>query len=121
MPRAARASRARSRYVRPMLTWMLVSAAFAADPAAGKVLYAASCTACHGTAGNGKGPAAVALKPKPTDFTAAAYWAGKTDAQVATAIRAGRPGTSMSSFTELSDADVADLVAYLRSFSATAP
>ncbi|MDP2306207.1 MAG: cytochrome c [Pseudomonadota bacterium] len=101
-----------------MLTWMLVTVALAADPAAGKVLYAASCTACHGAAGNGKGPAAVALKPKPTDLTAAAWWVGKTDEQVTVAIRAGRPGTSMAPFTEFSDAEVGDLVAYLRTFAA---
>ena len=99
-----------------MLLSLLASFAFAADPAAGKVLYSASCTACHGVKGDGKGPAAVALKPKPTDFTAAAFWPGKTDDQLATAIRAGRPGTSMSPFTELSDAEVADLVAYVRTF-----
>lgn len=102
------------------MLWMLVQVALAADPAAGKALYAASCTACHGGAGNGKGPAAIALKPKPTDFTNAAWWTGKTDAELATAIRAGRPGTSMTPFTELTDAEVADLVAYLRTF-ATSP
>ena len=89
----------------------------AADPAAGKLLYAASCTACHGATGGGNGPAAVALKPKPTDFTATGWSAARTDAQLVTAIRAGRPDTGMAPFTELSDADVADLVAYLRVFS----
>lgn len=92
--------------------------AFAADPAAGKVLYSASCTACHGTTGNGKGPAAIALKPKPSDFTVATWWVGRTDEQLATAIRAGRPGTSMAPFTELTDPEMADLVAYLRTFAA---
>ncbi|MES2642011.1 MAG: cytochrome c [Myxococcota bacterium] len=100
-----------------MLTWMLLSVALAADPEAGKVLYAASCTACHGATGNGKGPAAIALKPKPTDLTAAPWWVGKTDEQITVAIRAGRPGTSMAPFTELSDAEVVDLVAYLRTFA----
>ena len=103
-----------------MLTLMFVSVALAADPAAGKVLYAASCTACHGPVGNGKGPAAVALKPRPSDFTLATYWSGKTDEALTTAIRAGRPGTSMAPFTDLSDAEVADLVAYLRTFAPTA-
>lgn len=100
-----------------MLTWMLVTTALAADPAAGKTLYAASCTACHGVVGNGKGPAAIALKPKPTDFTAPGWFEGRTDAQLVTSIRAGRPGTSMAPFTELSDAEAADLVAYLRTFA----
>lgn len=103
-----------------MLSLLLASTVLAADPAAGRTLYAASCTACHGTAGNGKGPAAVALKPRPTDFTNAAWWTGKTDEQLTVSIRAGRPGTSMTPFTELTDAEVADLVAYLRTFSTPA-
>lgn len=100
-----------------MLIALFVSVALAGDPAAGKTLYAASCTACHGVAGDGKGPAAVALKPKPTDFTAAGWLGGRSDPQLVTAIRAGRPGTAMAPYTELSDAEVADLVAYLRTFS----
>lgn len=100
-----------------MLTWILASAALAGDPEAGKALYTASCTACHGSSGNGKGPASIALKPKPNDFTVVTYWEGKTDEQLVTAIRAGRPGTSMTPFTELSDPEVADLIAYLRTFA----
>lgn len=100
-----------------MLFWLVSTGALAADPAAGQVLYAASCTACHGVAGDGKGPAAVALKPKPTDFTSPGWLAGRTDEQLTTSIRAGRPGTAMTPFTELTDTEVADLVAYLRAFS----
>jgi high-affinity iron transporter len=95
---------------------LLLTAALAADPTAGRTLYAASCTACHGAAGDGNGAAAVALKPRPTDFTSAEFWASRTDAQVATSIRTGRPGTSMTAFAGLTDADVANLVAYLRTF-----
>lgn len=101
-----------------MLTLLLISAvASAGNAAAGQTVYAANCTSCHGRAGNGKGPAAIALKPKPPDFTAPAWWAGKTDAQIAASIRSGRPGTSMTAFTQLPDADVANLVAYLRGFA----
>lgn len=103
-----------------MLTLLFVWTA-AADDAAGKSVYTANCTACHGTAGDGKGPAAVALKPKPTDFTSAAWWTSKTDAQVATAIRSGRPGTSMTPFTQLSDAELQSVVAYIRTFSKSSP
>ncbi|MFZ5477676.1 MAG: c-type cytochrome [Myxococcota bacterium] len=98
-----------------MLFW--IAAALAADPVAGKAVYVANCTACHGIAGDGKGPAAVALKPKPTDFTQAAYWATRKDPQVAAAIRSGRPGTAMTGFTQLSDAEVEDVVAYLRTLA----
>lgn len=91
-----------------------------ADAARGKATYAANCTACHGAAGDGKGPAAIALSPRPTDFTRPAWWATQQDADVAATIRVGRPGTSMTAFATLSDADVADLVAYLRTFPAPA-
>lgn len=99
-----------------LVTLLRANPAFAADVNAGKVIYQANCTACHGATGNGKGAAAIALTPKPTDFTAATYWADKTDAQVAASVRSGRPGTSMTGFTQLSDADLADVTAYVRGF-----
>jgi mono/diheme cytochrome c family protein len=82
----------------------------------GQVLYASSCAACHGSKGDGKGPAAVALRPKPTDFTRAAWWVDRTDATIAASIRAGSPGTAMSPFPALTDAEVNDLVAFLHTF-----
>jgi mono/diheme cytochrome c family protein len=35
----------------------------------GKKLYEQNCMPCHGIKGDGKGPAGIALKPVPTDFT----------------------------------------------------
>jgi len=106
-----------------MLVLLLALApAQAGDAAAGKLLYAANCTACHGPAGDGKGPAAIALKPKPPDFTSAAWWTPeRTDAAISASIVSGRPGTGMSGFSQFSPGDVADLVAYLRSFAPPAP
>lgn len=98
-----------------MIVLLLASLASAANPAAGKAIYAANCTACHGAAGDGKGPAAVALKPRPPDFTAQAWQTSRSDAQLTSAIRAGRPGTPMVAYTQLSDADVQNVVAYIRS------
>lgn len=94
---------------------LLSLVALAADPAAGKAVYEANCTSCHGLAGDGKGPAAIALPKKPTDFTQATYWATKTDTDVAALIRAGKPGTPMAAFTQLTDEQVSNTVAYLRS------
>ncbi len=96
---------------------LIAQPAFAGDAAAGKALYAANCTACHGAAGNGKGAAAIALNPKPADFTSATFWAGKADDQVAASIKSGRPGTGMTAFTQLSDGDLANVTAYLRTFA----
>lgn len=89
----------------------------AGDPAAGKALFNANCTACHGQAGDGRGPAALALQPGPPDFTAAAFQRTRTDAQLVASIRAGRPGTSMTAFTLLTEDDARDLVAYVRTLA----
>ena len=34
----------------------------------GKKIFEQTCASCHGTKGDGKGPAGAALKPLPTDF-----------------------------------------------------
>ena len=40
-----------------------------AGPPAGEILYRRYCAACHGTHGNGDGPAGAALCPPPADLT----------------------------------------------------
>lgn len=86
------------------------------DTAKGKSIYTANCMACHGQAGDGKGPAAVALTPKPKSFADPAFWEGRTDEALKTTIRTGKPGTAMAPFPTLSDDDIANLTAYLRTF-----
>ena len=57
--------------------WFLAGAAPAlaqpGDAAAGKTVYERKCAGCHGEKGDGKGPAAELLAPKPRDFTAGLY------------------------------------------------
>ena len=93
----------------------LAPAARAEDPpTVGEVIYRANCTACHGRKGDGKGPAAVAIRPRPTDFTQSAFWKDRTDASVVSAIRAGKPGTAMTAFPQLTEQEAAQVTAYLR-------
>lgn len=97
----------------------LPSAALAADAEKGKSTYQRNCLACHGATGGGDGPAARALRPAPPSFADAKYWADRTDEQVVAAIKTGRPGTSMMGFGSLTDEQLADLTAYLRTLSTT--
>ena len=43
------------------------------NKAAGKVLYGKHCSQCHGDAGDGQGPAADRLRPRPRDFRRGIY------------------------------------------------
>ena len=43
------------------------------DANAGKAVYERKCIGCHGEKGDGKGPAAELLLPKPRDFTKGLY------------------------------------------------
>jgi mono/diheme cytochrome c family protein len=55
----------------------------------GKALYDKSCASCHGAAGKGDGPAAKALKSKPTDLSALAKAQSETD--IAKFLKEGKP------------------------------
>ena len=101
----------------PALALALVALprAAAQDATSGKRVYDANCTACHGASGDGNGPAAIALTPKPRSFRDATWWDGKTEATVTASIKAGRPGTAMTPFA-LSDAELRDVYAYIKGF-----
>jgi hypothetical protein len=84
------------------------------------------CFTCHGSAGKGDGPAGAALTPPPRDFSVGDFKfdADKNgtpgeDADLTLVIKngAGAYGgnPSMAPWGHLSDQDVADLVAYVRS------
>lgn len=119
----------------------------AENVAQGRALYAAerpggSCAACHGLEGDGSGPLGRALVPPPRDFTCAATMDALSDGQLfwITAYGSGafhqpaqqgaqqvpRPGrrenrTAMTAFRQqLSDAEIWQLVVYMRSFAGDA-
>jgi mono/diheme cytochrome c family protein len=95
------------------------------ESSSGAVLYDRLCLACHGEAGDGDGPAASWLWPRPRDFTRGAYaWrstsvgAAPTDEDLAATIRWGIRGTSMPGFAAtLGDREIAELVAVLKGFA----
>lgn len=88
-------------------------------------LYDRLCSACHGAAGDGRGPATPWLWPRPRDFTAGAFkWRSTpigqppTRADLTTTIRFGAAGTSMPGFAAtLGDHEVAQLVEVVQAFA----
>ena len=94
-------------------------AAQAGNAMAGKALYELRCVGCHGEKGDGKGPAAELVVPKPRDFTTGLYKirtsANKapTDQDLFRIITDGMPGTSMPSWAVLPDKERWNLVAFL--------
>ncbi|MBI5197893.1 MAG: cytochrome c [Nitrospirae bacterium] len=91
------------------------SSVFAADLVRGKKLYDTNCIACHGSKGDGKGPAGATLNPQPTDFTSATVMKEINDARMKKSIKEGLPGTAMVSWGGiLSEKDIEDVMAYVR-------
>ena len=110
----------------------LLAVAPAARPAAaqggpkvpGGPLYQKLCSQCHGEKGDGLGVAAAHLQPRPRDFTAGKFkvrhtpsGALPTDADLDHIIRVGMPYTSMPAWNQLSDSQISELVAAVKSFS----
>jgi mono/diheme cytochrome c family protein len=94
-----------------------LSAENAALMSSGRVLWAQSCMSCHGTMG--QGVSAPALNSQHFLTTV-------TDQQIRGIIAGGVPGTPMPAWWNeyggsLTDQQIAELVAYIRSWEKTAP
>jgi mono/diheme cytochrome c family protein len=87
----------------------------------GRGLYRRHCAHCHGTAGDGAGPAAAWMNPYPRDFRPGVFQykstpigARPTDDDLRRIIVRGASGTAMPAFTELADDDIEPLVQYVK-------
>lgn len=111
----------------------LIAAAALATPVAaqqadhpGKAPYDKWCAECHGVDGDGRGPAAEWMLPRPRDFTRAQYQIRSTepqalasDADILRIIDEGMPGTAMPGWrAHLGASEREALVDYLKTFSA---
>lgn len=97
----------------------------AGDPAAGKTLYTTNCASCHGDSGKGDGPVGSVLNPPPRDFTQGGFKFDANgdgtpgedeDLKMVITKGAGAFGGSplMAPWPTLSDTDIANVVAYIR-------
>jgi mono/diheme cytochrome c family protein len=92
----------------------------------GRQLYHQACAPCHGSRGDGQGPAAKSLEPKPHDFTRGVFKfrttpvdAMPTDADLVRTISEGIPGTAMPAWKRLlSEQQRSDLAQYVKTFAA---
>jgi mono/diheme cytochrome c family protein len=109
-----------------LLAPLIPSAVSAGNAQEGRKAYELRCQACHGISGAGDGPAALALDPPPRNFTRGVFKfdADKdgvvgTDDDLRLVIKKGAAAFGgnpvMVSWLQLSDSEIADLIAYLRS------
>jgi mono/diheme cytochrome c family protein len=88
----------------------------------GRTLYQRHCSHCHGTSGDGAGPTAEYLNPRPRDyrhgvfkFTSTLDTAKASRDDLERILRNGIPGTYMPSFVPMLDEDELDhVVEYIR-------
>ena len=109
-----------------LATLLAPASASAGDAAAGKAPYTTNCVSCHGETGKGDGPVGQVLQPPPRDFSVGDFAFdtdedGKigTDADLKAVIAKGAAafdGNQMMAAWGgiLSDADVDNIVAYIR-------
>lgn len=91
-----------------------------ADVSAGKALYLRECSGCHGERGDGAGPAAAWIDPRPRDFTTGVFKFRTTasgqppaTADVLRVIERGVPGTAMPPFAFLPPDERKKIAAYV--------
>ena len=87
-----------------------------ASMAAGQATYTQYCAVCHGPEGEGDGPGAAALEPKPANFHDA-HVQELSDGALFHVITHGREGTAMVAWESiLSEEQRWEVVNYLRTF-----
>lgn len=91
------------------------------DSKAGETLYKTQCVKCHGESGAGDGPQAKKLKDKPTNWTTGGGGLKDMSEQkifdsIAKGGVAVGKSKAMPAYPKLSEADVWNLVAYVKTF-----
>ncbi len=97
----------------------------AAAVEAGEQVYLKRCAACHGEKGDGNGPAARYLNPRPRDFTLGMFKLRSTssgdpplDSDLIETVEKGIPGTSMPKWERtLNDKEIENVITYIKTFA----
>lgn len=103
---------------------LAAGAVAAGDLEAGRQAYVENCARCHGDLGQGDGPDAMRMVPRPRDLTSGVYkfrttasGTPPTDEDLFRTITSGLAGTRMLGWEGLSEQTRRQLVAYLKSLS----
>jgi len=84
------------------------------DLRSGEKIYMAGCATCHGTKGDGKGPRAYFINPKPRVFIDPAFRATFNRPALYAAVANGRLGTEMPAWSKvLSDQEMTDVAEFV--------
>lgn len=92
-----------------------------ADLSMGRQLYRSTCAACHGSAGDGRGPAGASLNPPPRDFTDRVGMSRLSNAHIFKTIKYGGAAVGkspvMPAHSQFSDGEINAIIAYVRTFA----
>lgn len=84
------------------------------DPTKGGKLYMVTCITCHGKKGDGKGPRAYFINPKPRNFTETASRASLNRPVIYAATSMGKHGTEMPAWSKVwGKQEIADVSEYV--------
>lgn len=94
--------------------WVQAFGSPGGNPVNGKLIYEKNCAACHGSRGQGDGY--TKFNPPVADLASSTIQR-KEDTDLIKTIREGRPNTAMGSWRlVLSEQEIRDVVAYIRTF-----
>ncbi len=94
-----------------------------ADPDLGRQAYLRYCRECHGESGDGMGKFSYTTGERPRTFQSGRFKLATTqnaipsDRDLEATIRRGMPGTGMSAWAQVPQAEIAAMARYVRSFS----
>ena len=85
----------------------------------GKTTFDTYCSTCHGVSGQGDGPAAAALDPKPAAFASAGFFDKRDDTHLKKVIKEGGPAVGKSPLMApwgavLSDAQIDAIIGHIK-------
>jgi mono/diheme cytochrome c family protein len=84
------------------------------DAAAGRSFYNANCATCHGVKGDGRGPRAYFINPKPRNFVSQESRAYLNRPAIYAGVSAGKLGTEMPAWDKvLTRQEIANVSEYV--------